>query len=623
MASATRTLAAELSLPPPPIFEVSGIFAGMSSFQFVLGYLADRDVSIKERDIRSRHATTHLQHLVDYPLRFSCVGDERIGLMAWEAANALSCSWPQMVQRDNRSVAWLHYPYHDHIPVTNAFDLGIHLSENPQEISRFGAPLGVLSYQNGTLRIANDVLALARLMEFRIGDFTVWCSRSGLAHIFAGVPPEKNIQALSGLAAINWAVGGHSPIGHGRHLAAYTRITARRNGISREEYHSTWVENALRNELPSPESAASEMQACLRVSEYFPRPPIADLSGGKDSRVIAAAALTAGVTKTILTVDKDPGEVDTARRLVSVYPEDVEHRIKPVATRESLQEVELHDRLLGWATSHEGHMISLSAINQTPHRRRLQKAARLNGLGGEAMQGGNFAPPAWRERAKGKGIEFSLRRTQAMAQRIPAVRESRRDEVAESLAVRVRQAESMGLTSPIAHVGYIYLVEEMPYWSAPLAQREVLVPFFCAPLTRYMIHALPKPFEYGELHRLFLRHLIPAWKRVPFYRGSPATNRLPMLWERHDWPETQHQLMEAAENSAVFDPIAVADELSLVAGGQGGKPQHVAFSRILWEQAIETRRHEIGEAARATAQEVRRLHQASRDQSCDQAQHEL
>lgn len=583
----------------------------MSSFQFVLAYRSSRAMSLRERQVRIAHTTAHLESLVKYPLHVSHVGDEYLGLIAWTQSDSVTCSWPQMATRGNEGVAWLHFPYRVDVGVTDAFDLGDYLARNTEEIPEFGAPLGLIFYTPGRLTIANDVFALARLAEFEFDDLTVWSTRAGVAHIFSGVSPKRNDDALAGLATINWPVAGHWPIGQGRHLPGLCVIHATRVGINHTSNHANWVERTLHSDLPSTTDVAMGMRACLKMASHYQGSPTADLSGGKDSRVIAAAALTAGVTDTVETIDKDPGEVAVAQELVGKTDFSVNHVIRPVETKHQVSETPLMQRLRGWARSHEGHMISVSAMNTAAATRRASpKKARFNGLGGEAMQGGNFAPERWRQRAQGKGIQFALGRAHTLASRYSAIDAGKCELVAERLGDRVRDAASMGISTPVGQVGYIYLIEEMPYWSLPFSMREMLVPFYCAPLTKYMIQSLMSPFEYGHLHRRFLKELIPEWANVDFYRGSPKTNRSPLMWERSDWHELASLIAQEAENSDTFNERAVADLLTNARDGHGGKTENVVFSRILWQKAIEDYRDELCMRAGKTAEEVAQLFQS-------------
>ena len=65
------------------------------------------------------------------------------------------------------------------------------------------------------------------------------------------------------------------------------------------------------------------------VDHLWPGRPTVDLSGGRDSRVVAAAFLSAGVDLRLNSYDAVPGELQVAEDLVGLLPFQVEHAVTP------------------------------------------------------------------------------------------------------------------------------------------------------------------------------------------------------------------------------------------------------------------------------------------------------
>ena len=63
---------------------------------------------------------------------------------------------------------------------------------------------------------------------------------------------------------------------------------------------------------------------------------VADLSGGRDSRLVAAAALAAGLTVTLNTGGVEPGEADVAERLVAALPAEAARRVTHQISRPTI-----------------------------------------------------------------------------------------------------------------------------------------------------------------------------------------------------------------------------------------------------------------------------------------------
>ena len=75
-----------------------------------------------------------------------------------------------------------------------------------------------------------------------------------------------------------------------------------------------------------PSRRASQAVAASRL--WDAEAPEVDLSGGRDSRVVAAAVVAAGIDARLHTSDVNPGEADVARQLVDAAPRPLEHDVK-------------------------------------------------------------------------------------------------------------------------------------------------------------------------------------------------------------------------------------------------------------------------------------------------------
>lgn len=72
--------------------------------------------------------------------------------------------------------------------------------------------------------------------------------------------------------------------------------------------------------------------AARSAADAWPDVPVLSLSGGRDSRLVAASYVAAGLDMRLRTYATSPGEVETARRLVGLLPGRVAHEVtKPRA----------------------------------------------------------------------------------------------------------------------------------------------------------------------------------------------------------------------------------------------------------------------------------------------------
>lgn len=577
----------------------------MSSSQLVLAYFSPNGISRESLNIRVAHATKHLQDIYKDELCVSVAGNKHSGVVCWDLRSPDS-AWPQITVRDEEAVVWLHYPVSKEHPKPDPFQLGMKLACNPRSISKFSAPLGLITWtpnHDGKLTIVTDPLGYVRLFQFDFQDeanLTVWSTRAGLAHVFGGVQPEANFEAMSGMAISGWPTSGLTAIGTGTSLHPHAFVECAGTRIRSSSFFNEWFVTSREAELPTPAQVADEMQANFTVSNLYPKPLTCDLSGGKDSRVLAAAALTTGITDTLQTINNDSGELNTAKQLVSVAPFTINHRIRNVAGSSELAKISATDYMLAWARTHEGFHIANSAIKSSPLQTIRRGAARINGLGGEAMQGGNMSSVKWKEKVRGHGRTASELRVRSIARKFDLSSDQAKNAVENQLLNHISEAESLGIVSAIGHMDYIYIRDKMPNWSLPFAEKHNILPFLSPSLLKYTIHSFEEPFPYGELHREFLRSLIPSWATIPFYKGSPRTSLVPVIWERPNWPALREHIFDSSAQSDIFLPPQINELLDVQNGKYPDNLRHLLISRVLWDEAVRRRTDEIRSEAAST-----------------------
>src|SRR5699024_8357530 len=119
---------------------------------------------------------------------------------------------------------------------------------------------------------------------------------------------------------------------------------------------------------------------------------------------------------TVRTVRTDHGEVETAERLVEVYPDTITHLVTEVAQSKSdVPEFDMEEHVARTIRGNEGATVASTALRGPafagygPLTR-----ARFNGHGGEALHGGEYCNGAWKDKLVGQGLSGALDRLSAM-----------------------------------------------------------------------------------------------------------------------------------------------------------------------------------------------------------------
>lgn len=563
----------------------------MPSNQFVLAYYSDHALTIASIQARIAAAREYTESLHRKP----CITEqsstgENSGVITWQPCED-SIGWPQFKSQGSDAVAWIGIPEHDAMSSTptDALEVARQAVRPDFDADTLGAPYACIYKSGEQLVIVNDSLGLARLFQFDFSGLTVWASRPGLAHIFAGVHIAKHDATWSGMATLGWNVGGHTHIGSGQQLAGGTRVTANtRSGVTVDDRYADWLHTAPMKGS-SWEAASAGMVRKMSLGGYFPRSPIADLSGGKDSRLLAAAALTSGVTDTVRTVRTDHGEVETAERLVEAYAGKVDHLVTEVSRPQAETVVrDFASHIETTMRGTEGATVPFTALRGPSFAGYSPLVvARFNGHGGEALNGGEYYKGAWAEKLAGKGLSGALDRMTTMVSVARATTESGRERTIEIIRARLNRGASMGIDTAHGLLNYHYSAERMPFWASSSPNRSVITPYYSSGLLHQIARTFTGETEFSKFYWDILSSLVPAWTEIPFYSPVGITRRVSkFFWEGYEWRDLKEFILDNVDASENFDPVGIRALVEEVESGLGSKSLEASLSRFLWEISV-------------------------------------
>lgn len=585
----------------------------MSSSQFVLAYAFDQEhpPSADEFAIRLEGAHDHLTRLASTELELVHIGDRRSGLLVWLHQNR-HLTWPTVVSRGAEGAAWLHVP-----AAAGGRDSGVDALTLARDVTRgvvdraeMGAPCAAFHWDAEGLRIVNDRLGMVRLYEFDVpGLGHLWSSRPGLAHVFGGMSPDVSESAWSDMATFGWSAAGHSLLGDGQQMRASVTCAADASGrVSRSADLPEWIHASIDGGIPDDPAAAEGMIRAAKTASWWDGRPVADLSGGKDSRVTAAAAIRAGVVDTVRTVNTDPGEVTTAQELMRHGGEDIRHRVDQVSPPASPED----NALARYASLHrawEGAYNATSAYRAKGFAGfKPERAARINGLGGEAIQGRTLIGESVRERLAGKGPEAGRDQLLKLAgMRARAVSDSAMNDSRAVVESFFADAVALGHDDAFMVLDHFYHFSKMPFWSHPQATGSTLLPLYSPQLLPRTMYSMKHVVPYGEVHRRLLRSLIPEWAEIPFYKGTSQTRTAPKMWENPDWTEISETIRDGVADLETFDGEVVRTMIREAEDGAATAIHETTLTRVIWEISFREFVKEIAEASARTADRVKRL----------------
>lgn len=586
----------------------------MSSRNFVLAYACNRDDPMSKEELRLRTdvATEHVESLHRAEIERTHVGNGRTGFIAWRTAHSGS-SWPSAVSRPDEGAAWIHIP-----SAAGSSEDGVDPVRLAREVTdgtvdrvEMGAPAAAMYWNRDGLRIANDRLGMARLYQFAVPGFgTVWSTRSGLAHIFSGLPPAIEQSTWSEIGTLGWNISGRSHLGNGRQMVASTTARATPRGlVETTSDRDEWILATTSGDVPSYAEAAHGMVDAMSALSWWTNKPAADLSGGKDSRVTAAAAIRAGVVDAVRTLNTDSGEVDTARELLGLADNPVEHRVVDKQPPKA-PEGGVLARFVSMQRLSEGGYNAVSAHRSAVFKGILpQSTPTINGIGGEAIQGHTMASGASGEQLVSQdaeaGQQWLMRHVKA---NLIAMDEEAAAPAREAIDAYVEHAQSLGFTTAFQVIDFFYHFSRMPYWSQPQMNPGVLLPFYSPKVMPRTMWSLTNPSqEYGRPHRELLREIQPTWADVPFYKGSPKSRSIPWMWENDDWEDLRDIVRDGVSSLESFSPTKVEKLVYEAESGEGRVHHEIGLARVMWELSFREFAEEITQMTRRTADGVERI----------------
>jgi hypothetical protein len=367
------------------------------------------------------------------------------------------------------------------------------------------------------LDIVTDPLGGHPLYRRRLG-VVKWFSNSVEALRTLGDGSEVDPVAMATFAGCGWSLGGRPLWQAVERVPRSARITVTPAGESTRQTLTDEDIGRHFRAAADPRGAARDLVAMVTALADWPgRPLHLELTGGRDSRLVLAAALAGRLAFAVHTgaIPHLPGfpetaDVRTARRVARI--ERLDHHIDvPGSAQSPLPAF----RALA---AHTGGLYSLSTIfpgalpfwrRDAPLRGPLPVV--LAGVGGEIARG-----------YYGRGGRHDPRLARRLEARLigryprPILTEAGRALVREYIWNWVQDRLESGL-APAVIPDMLYVAERMPNWAGPLhtateAMRDVTAPLWTATMLPHLLAHRAG----GNFHRALLRELRPSLLSVPF-----------------------------------------------------------------------------------------------------------
>jgi hypothetical protein len=500
-------------------------------------------------------------------------------------------------------VATLHVPLgHERLvgpaPLERApVALARRLHDHPAEVSRLTAPFVLARLDRGaaTLELWTDGLGLGRLYEVQTEEGRIWSNRPVAALLFAGLRAEADPLAWRRMAACDWPMGDETPYRGVRTIPAGTRIRLDRSGHREQSLDVLGSLVGSRRDPLAEQTLAGTATALTAVArsvgELWPEVPVLSLSGGRDSRLVVAAFVAAGIEVRLKTYGGASGEVDTARELVRRLGGGVEHEVTvPAAQRPGRVRNGAYARARRWHDVTEGLRPALYLRNGAPQVLIRQRAVLVGGVGGEFGHAPGYPDDVERlERL------FPDRRLAAYAAALQAkivlprgVSRQAEADVAAQIDKVLAHAAARDVTDAKA-LDWFYADERLRRWGMAGESHGVVLPLLAPEFLAAAFGLSTAQSLESRLHHALIARLVPAWSGVPFYsatlkqRSAVAQQR---LWEEGDVDLLSGVITEADDWGDGFDVAQVREIWRRALAGRAAARDELLLQRVVWRAAF-------------------------------------
>ena len=565
-----------------------------------LAYSFDQSVDDDRLDAGVARLEAHYGGLVSYPLATLRRTGERRGIVVLTDSEPL-CSWPHFAAARPIALGSAYVPpgWERLTGPLPAGEAGVPLAravlaDPARAVAELRSPmvLGALDETADRLVVVNDSIGAGRLFETRLAAGAVWSNRAAAGNLFAGIPVEADERGWQLLAAVGWFFGDSTPIKGVSKVAAGSVIDAGPAGIEARE---TGIVGRLvsgdAGDLDRLYADAAEHavdQVRFADSLWHEKPAI-HLSGGRDSRLVAAAAVNGEVDAVFRTSDNTPGEADIARQLVDVAPRPMDHVIAHGAEGEGPTSP-LLERALRGQLLHDGIRHASKVRRDVNLPRSRPNRATLAGWGGEIAHAFYYQDKRQLRKVRRRGRDRVLTRLlEASRKKHDAAPEASYERARSEYESVIAKGESHGLEGPDL-LDWFYLVERFVHRFEIGADSQGVSVFATPAFIRLAFAITAEERLAVRAHSELTARLVPEWSEVPFFKRQPGPRpqlRRRRLWEAEEDAQTIEGLIAARGAwTELFREQRITEMWAELRSGGGFADWETVFERLAFRAAF-------------------------------------
>ncbi len=545
------------------------------------------------------------------------------GVHLWDAADNGS-RWPAWESEGDEVAATLHVPLGwtslvGEVPPERApIRLAQRLLAEPTGVCELTPPfvLAHLARRTNQLTLYTDMLGVGRLFEVRTSDGWVWSNRPAAALLFAGLAAEASDEGWRFIAACDWAMGDTTAYSGVRTVPPATQIqtngatTRRSSGDVLSDLCAASDGNDALTDDRLDQTVEALVRTARSVASVWPERPTLSLSGGRDSRLVVASFVAAGVEVSLVTEGTIDGEAVAARALVEALPRPLEHRVRLPGKRKARRKDTRYDgaidRARGWHDFSEGTHPAQSLARMPPQTLVVPKEPLVGGSAGEVAHGYYYTGDFRRISRLPAPQLLDGYVAVVMARAVLPHGLSPRTRLQAETQIRsvISAALEQGIKSPIA-LDWFYVSERLRRWGTSGARFGKVLPLLTPEFVRAGFTQSARQRRETALHSALIARLVPQWSEIPFFRATLSERESALrhrLWDDPDKDLVTSLLVDPGEWAEAFDVSEVRGAWRRSASGEAGQRDEQLLQRFVWRQVFDDHVASLNGAALAVRQ---------------------
>jgi len=404
-------------------------------------------------------------------------------------------------------------------------------------------PFGLIAL-DGDERFAvqQDWIGMCRLFTATAGGVTVLCNRPSLVATFLHGAPQPDLDGWASYAMCGSFGGDMSPISGVRLMRPGERLTGRRRtggGWELTTRTAYGVDDVVMSgytlqggpvDASLDRAAEAITGAAAGISDLYADQITLGLSGGKDSRLIAAALVAADRLPRFVTNEDTPAEGEVARQLMQILRDkrglQPAHDLRTVGAPATVLRSGLRDRTECLQRMYDFQYPSTYTVRAPGGRRLRDQAppATFSGVGGELSTGYWYPVPGRRTPEE----ELLVRLTAGVPAGVAAeaVVEAERARITG----RLEHAKDLGL-SGLHLIDYVYLTERVRRWYSSAYVIGMVTPFLTPGFVAASFALTAEQKRDRLLHTGLIGRLVPEWSEIPFVSVSTGKSTATRVWD--------------------------------------------------------------------------------------------